>query len=83
MTTRTKTLCVFPLLLAITATLGETLAAQRVPQGQGGIQIADGMHRDTLDRAMDAGLAPAQNTLPVAARPTLPDTVEYADDDCD
>ena len=62
--------------------LAPSAAQQRMEQ-QDRVYIYDGLHEDTVDRALDTQFARVQNMMFVGVRHTTVDGEEYADDDCD
>lgn len=58
-------------------------AAQQRAEQRGGVVIYDGLHEDSVDRALDAEFGRVQNMMFVGVRHSAPDDGEYADDDCD
>ena len=47
------------------------------------VYIYDGLHEDTVDRALDTQFDRVENMMFVGVRHTTEDGDEYADDDCD
>jgi hypothetical protein len=62
--------------------LAPSAAQQRIEQ-QGRVYIYDGLHEDTVDRALDTQFDRVQNMMFVGIRHTTDDGEEYADDGCD
>ena len=62
--------------------LAPSAAQQRMEQ-QDRIYIYDGLHEDTVDRALDTQFDRVQNMMFVGVRHTAVNGEEYADDDCD
>ena len=62
--------------------LAPSAAQQRMEQ-QDRVYIYDGLHEDTVDRALDTQFERVENMMFVGVRHTTADGEEYADDDCD
>lgn len=62
--------------------LAPSAAQQRMEQ-QDRVYIYDGLHEDTVDRALDTQFERVENMMFVGVRHTTEDGEEYADDDCD
>ena len=58
-------------------------AAQQLMERQDRVYIYDGLHEDTVSRALDTQFERVQNMMFVGVRHTTADGEEYADDDCD
>ena len=58
-------------------------AAQQRMEEKDRVYIYDGLHEDTVDRALDTQFERVQNMMFVGVRHTTVDGEEYADDDCD
>lgn len=57
-------------------------ATQQRLERQGRVYIYDGLHEDTVDRALDAGFDRVENMMFIGVRRSTADGLEYADDDC-
>ena len=58
-------------------------AAQQRMEREDRVYIYDGLHEETVDRALDTQFERVQNMMFVGVRHTSEDGDEYADDDCD
>jgi hypothetical protein len=62
--------------------LAPTAAEERMER-QGRVHIYDGLHEETVDRAMDTQFDRVQNMMFVGTRHTTETGEVYADNDCD
>jgi hypothetical protein len=62
--------------------LAPTAAEERLER-QGRVHIYDGLHEETVDRAMDTQFDRVQNMMFVGTRYTTETGEVYADNDCD
>ncbi len=66
-----------------TRRLLEPSATQQHAETRGSVYIYDGLHEDTVDRALDGQFGRIQNMMFVGVRHTTVAGDEFADDDCD